>query len=583
MKNEISNGSNTIGVIFSRMLNEWNISLAHGIKDAAFETGINVIQYCNGSLMAMNPGPAQFNIISELVNTDKLNALIISSSAFSTKINNEGCERICQKFASIPVVLINKQFGPYYSMMVDGYQAIVLAVKHLVEVHYYRNIALMNDSYNIGHCQIVKAFRETMNSFNLPVNEELIITNIPNKIQNTDLLDILLKLRKSGVEAIIAAEGVANKALYILLEAGVKVPDEIAVMGISNLISSRFTLPPLSTIEHSFFRIGRLAVKNAISLINGESAKKITKLEPVLIRRGSCGCFNQTVHEITDNISINDLSFKEGEFLDNKDIIVSEIGKIVNNSQDDHEIINELLLVYNKELERPGEYIFLNFLQNFLKTKINFYVRPNLLHKILSLLIKWSIPSLKNRKKYLKIQYTWQQARLLINYFSMHKQAFAKFQIMTDYEKYFLFSSRILSSSNREELLNVMAKELSANHFPFAYLVLYENPKPYKYPDPAPLYSHLVMAYTEKGRIKLDESGIRFLTEKILPDNIWREYFSASENSNYCIIESLALDRKQIRYIIFGISGQPNEITYWLKNVISNSLQRAIYYSQFPP
>ena len=566
----------TVGVVMSRMRNEWNRSLAQGIKDVAFENGINIIQYCIGSLNVKNRESLQCNIISELIDTDKLNVLIISSSAFATDMDEKECEIFCQRFTSIPVIMLNKESKAFYTISHDVYQSVVIAVRHLVDVHQYYNIVFMKKSNARNYPIQIKAFRNTLNSLNIPVNNKFIVNDIPDDDKKDDLLAILLKLIENGAEVIITGEAVAKNVVYVLTKAGIKIPGELAVFGINNLISSQFTVPPLSTIEHSFYQQGRIVMEKVVGLKNGKPLGKNIKLEPVLIRRSSCGCFNQPVHEITESISRENLTIREGDFLDNKEKLLSELNKLVGNTVEDQELINELLNAYDAELKKPGEYIFLNFLNNFFKTKIYYYNNPNILQKILSLLINWSIPYLKNRENFFKIQFTWQQARLFIDDFIMHNQALSIFHTRKQYEDYRLFSRGLLSTLDLKKLLNILFKELSRNNIPYAYLVIYEKPGAYKYPDPIAKWSRLIMAYSEKERIDMDESGIRFRTKNILPEKIWQEYFTFMKNNYYCIIESLSFEGKQMGYMVFGVSGKPSDFTYWLKNIISISLHGAL-------
>ena len=570
----------TVGVLFSKMRNEWNRNLAQGIKDTAFENGVNVIQYCNGGLQHKNSESSQFNIIGELIDTDKLDALIINNSAFGPHLKDHDCEVFCRKFTSIPIILLNKQLGSFFNISYDDCESVVIAARHLVEVHQYYNIALMRRSVSSNYQLQLKAFRNTLNSLNIPVNNKFIINDIPRENQNAELLAVLYKLMENGAEAIIAGETVARQVIYVLTNAGVKIPSEIAVLGLNNQISSEFTVPPLSSIERSFYKLGRLAVEKIISLLNGKSLEKNIKLNPFLVRRSSCGCFNQPVHEITESISGENISTRKGEFLDIKNEITEKMREIIGHTREDLEFTDNLLKAYADDLKNPGEYIFLNFLQKILKKNINIYISPNVLQKILTLLINMSLPFLKSREKLIHMQFTWQQARLFINDYSLHNQSMTIFQNRIHYEDYRLFSQKLLSTFELKELLEVMVKELSGNRIPFAYLVLYENPKPYKYPGPIPRWSRLVMAYTENGRIEINEAGLHFQTKHFLPDNIWQNYFIALKNNYFCIVESLAIEGQQLGYMVLGLSGKLTAVSYWLKNVVSISLQGALNYKQ---
>lgn len=82
-------------------------------------------------------------------------------------------------------------------------------------------------------------------------------------------------------------------ALGVLHRAGIRVPDDIALVGFDDIPESEFFLPPLTTIHQQVIEIGKIAVQELHARIQAERAPtngatpQVTHLTPTLIRRAS--------------------------------------------------------------------------------------------------------------------------------------------------------------------------------------------------------------------------------------------------------------------------------------------------------
>lgn len=80
-----------------------------------------------------------------------------------------------------------------------------------------------------------------------------------------------LLLRHPHLTAIMAAnDRMATGALAYLQSQGLNVPRDISVMGVDNTPSSPFTTPPLSTIQHDLFELGRLSFDRLLAIFRDE-------------------------------------------------------------------------------------------------------------------------------------------------------------------------------------------------------------------------------------------------------------------------------------------------------------------------
>ena len=98
-----------------------------------------------------------------------------------------------------------------------------------------------------------------------------------------------LLARGKPFDAIFAASDlIAIGALHALKEAGLRVPQDVAVIGFDGTPMARFADPPLSTVVQDTSRAGELLVSSLLKLVRDESAQSVT-LAPTLQVRASTG------------------------------------------------------------------------------------------------------------------------------------------------------------------------------------------------------------------------------------------------------------------------------------------------------
>jgi len=87
-----------------------------------------------------------------------------------------------------------------------------------------------------------------------------------------------------------ASDAMASGALRALIEAGVRVPQDISLVGFDDIPFSSRTIPSLTTIRQPIQRVGSLAAETLIQIIDHpETQPRQVILPTELIVRGSCG------------------------------------------------------------------------------------------------------------------------------------------------------------------------------------------------------------------------------------------------------------------------------------------------------
>jgi DNA-binding LacI/PurR family transcriptional regulator len=92
-------------------------------------------------------------------------------------------------------------------------------------------------------------------------------------------------------DAIFAADDEsASGAMMALREAGLRIPEDIAVVGFDDTLLAAHLTPPLTTVHAPIEQAGRQAVSQLIHLIEGAPTEAVTLLPTEVVVRRSCGC-----------------------------------------------------------------------------------------------------------------------------------------------------------------------------------------------------------------------------------------------------------------------------------------------------
>ncbi|MCJ7689786.1 MAG: substrate-binding domain-containing protein [Clostridiaceae bacterium] len=82
----------------------------------------------------------------------------------------------------------------------------------------------------------------------------------------------------------IKAIGVYKAVMYM----GLKIPDDISIIGHNNYAIATIIKPNLTTIDVPIYQLGKIATEILFNLIEGKETKKRTILKTELIIRESC-------------------------------------------------------------------------------------------------------------------------------------------------------------------------------------------------------------------------------------------------------------------------------------------------------
>ncbi|MEU5903194.1 LacI family DNA-binding transcriptional regulator [Micromonospora sp. NPDC047467] len=205
-----------------------------------------------------------------------------------------GRAEVLDRRAGTPLVLIGEGVydTPYDHIAIDNVAASHAAIRHLVAIG-RRRIAFIGappgDERQSAQLRL-RGYREALATAGLPFSPQLVArTDGFDRMEGRRAMRDLLALDEPPDAVFGYNDLIAIGALRALTEAGRRVPEDVAVVGIDDIEEGRFGAPTLTTIAPDKEAIGRLAVRRLVARIESTPvAGPLTVQTPFqLIRRES--------------------------------------------------------------------------------------------------------------------------------------------------------------------------------------------------------------------------------------------------------------------------------------------------------
>jgi LacI family transcriptional regulator len=170
---------------------------------------------------------------------------------------------------------------------IDNTGAAAEATRHLIQIG-RRRIAHITGQLTIQDgVERMQGFRQAMDSAGM-LDEALIKAGMFSKDAGYSRMQELLPLRPDAV--FCGGDTAAIGAIHAIQEAGLRVPDDIAVVGFDDLDVATQITPALTTIRHRVTDIGSRAARLLIELLDGQLEHPHHVVMPTeLVIRGSTG------------------------------------------------------------------------------------------------------------------------------------------------------------------------------------------------------------------------------------------------------------------------------------------------------
>lgn len=266
----------TVGVIVEEIGDTYGGSIVGGLETYLRENNFFFIT------MAHRHDPKLLQTYSQLLASRGVEGLI----TIDTSIDEE---------PTVPTVAVagHQKVENVTNIILDHRRAAELGLRHLKELGHERIAFLRGQTKSSDSASRWEAIQEVAQEFDIQIRPELVL-----QLQGMESTPELgypygkaLIARNVPFTALFAYNDIsAIGAMRAFQEAGLRVPEDISVVGFDDVSIASFSIPPLTTVRQPLAKMGRIAAETLLDRIE-ERAAFIPEIavEPELISRRSTG------------------------------------------------------------------------------------------------------------------------------------------------------------------------------------------------------------------------------------------------------------------------------------------------------
>jgi DNA-binding LacI/PurR family transcriptional regulator len=276
-----SQKTRVVGLLLNNLHNDFFVPLLNGIEGVVRKHEYNLViaTYHAGSRDLPPPiGPH---------NTDGM-------LVFSDGLSDD--DLISLHARQFPMVLVHRtppDSVQIPSVTVENKKITFELIEHLIKVHGRRRILLLRgpvhqeDSY-----WRETGYKSALMANGIPFDEKLVLNgDFERDIAYKALSEFIASEKQLPFDAVFTGDDdAAIGVLTALRDNGLRVPEDISVVGFDDLGFSAFLTPPLTTVSAPTETVGRIATEQLFSIFDKQFPEGVTLLPTELIIRRSCGC-----------------------------------------------------------------------------------------------------------------------------------------------------------------------------------------------------------------------------------------------------------------------------------------------------
>ncbi len=281
----VTGRSSLVGLVVPDLLHPFFVEIANSLARELKSKGLYLI------IASSEENPSMEDETIEHLLAHRLDALIVSSCAAEA---SDLLQRIQQQ--GTPLVLLDRSFKGFKANFVgsDNVEMGRLATEHLLSLKRRRVAHIRGPENSIGRGRL-EGYCSALHARGIQIREQFIVStstvDVDSTRQGQQAMEKLLALPTFPDAVFCYSDPIAIGAMQTILSEGLKIPNDIAVIGCGNLHYDGFLQVPLSSVDQRTDALGEKTAKLLLSLLKkkGDSRQyfRAVAVEPDLVIRQS--------------------------------------------------------------------------------------------------------------------------------------------------------------------------------------------------------------------------------------------------------------------------------------------------------
>ncbi|SFB19963.1 MULTISPECIES: LacI family DNA-binding transcriptional regulator [unclassified Bacillus (in: firmicutes)] len=275
----INKRTHTIGVLFPYLTGSLVTGLLRGIEKAASAQSSSVI-VCHTESDADKTMK-----YLKLLNEKRVDGII-----FTSEVLQEEYYDFIKKM-NVPIVLLSTKSDDYPIpyIKVDDFDAAYTATQYLIQKG-HKNIGMISGPKEdiIAGEPRVKGYMKALEDNYIKHNDKNVVYTVGFGFpEGKEGLASLLKQNPDITALFAASDEIAIGAISTAYQMGIKIPEELSIIGYDNTSLAEMSVPPLTTIAQPFSKMGEIAGNMLLNLLDGEGLPESRIVPHSVIERKS--------------------------------------------------------------------------------------------------------------------------------------------------------------------------------------------------------------------------------------------------------------------------------------------------------
>ena len=272
-----------IGVVIPDIVHHFFTTVIRGIEQYANEKGYNVI-------VCLSDESFDKEVINmEMLANGSIDGFIMSlSSGTQRKKDYEHLQQVVEQ--GIPLVLFDRVTDQVScdKVVIDDQLGAYRAIKKLLEEGRKKVGMITTEEYLSVSRERNAGYQKALKEFGVEFQEQLVLALPSMEVDQKRISEFLQMAAPDGLLSVNEIFGIT--AMRLAREQGIRVPEDLSVIGFTDGLLSQYANPSMSAIKQHGEEMGRLSAKMLIDKVEGlsDSESFTTKiLEPTLVERNS--------------------------------------------------------------------------------------------------------------------------------------------------------------------------------------------------------------------------------------------------------------------------------------------------------
>ncbi len=276
----VSGRTRLLGLIVSEITNPFFPELIQGFEDIAVESGYEIL------VSSTNYDPGRMSLCIRRMLERKAEGVAVMTFGIEEPLLEQLAER------NIPLVFVDQgPERPGISLLrVDYHHGIRQGVQHLAALG-HRQIAFISGPMRLHSAQSrVTAFSKSLTECGIAIHQEWIIEG-DHTLEGGIIAAEKLLGGGSGLPTAVMCSNdmTAIGVLHKVYRSGMRVPDDLSIIGFDDIHMARVTIPPLTSIQMSRTELARAAVNALRAHVENTTPHREYKIDTRLVVRESTG------------------------------------------------------------------------------------------------------------------------------------------------------------------------------------------------------------------------------------------------------------------------------------------------------